>query len=222
MRAVDVVAAKQTFRTATTAKSGDKEVVRTKTFTHVATTLTLTPTNFADEVPSFNPLKLTSDPHYTADNLSESDIAPDDAEVSFVTRDLIATPIERQSASLTLEESQAQVVEQSKTTLAAGSKASLPLPGQMLLSRTSRATLDPLALGYAAPGATAPTTLSAPFSSIEVRMVPENVTITPRVTAQPTQMEEKLAVARHGETLADVLDGEWRAQGPSSGRHRRV
>ncbi len=30
MRAVDVVAAKQTFRTATTAKSGDKEVVRTK------------------------------------------------------------------------------------------------------------------------------------------------------------------------------------------------
>ncbi len=156
-------------------------------------------------MPSFNPLKLTSDPHYTADNLSESDIAPDDAEVSFVTRDLIATPIERQSASLTLEESQAQVVEQSKTTLAAGSKASLPLPGQMLLSRTSRATLDPLALGYAAPGGTAPTTLSAPFSSIEVRMVPENVTITPRVTAQPTQMEEKLAVARRGETLADVL-----------------
>jgi murein DD-endopeptidase MepM/ murein hydrolase activator NlpD len=205
MRAVDVVAAKQTFRTATTARSGDKEVVRSKTFTHVATTLTLTPTNFAEEVPTFNPLKLTNDPHYTADNLSESDIAPDDAEVSFVTRDLITTQIERQNASLTLEESQAQVVEQSKTTLAAGSKAALPLPGQMLLSRTSRATLAPLALGYAAPGTTAPTTLSAPFSSIEVRMVPENVTIAPRATAQPTQMEEKLAVARHGETLADVL-----------------
>jgi len=205
MRAVDVVAAKQTFRTATTARSGDKEVVRTKAFTHVATTLTLAPTNFADEVPPFNPLKLTSDPHYTADNLSESDIAPDDAEVSFVTRDLITTPIEHQSASLTLDESQAQVVEQSKTTLAAGSKTSLPFPGQMLLSRTSRATLDPFALGYAAPGGAAPTTLSAPFSSIEVRMVPENVTVAPRATAQPTQMEEKLAVARHGESLAEVL-----------------
>jgi murein DD-endopeptidase MepM/ murein hydrolase activator NlpD len=205
MRAVDVVAAKQTFRTATTARSGDKEVVRTKAFTHVATTLTLAPTNFADEVPPFNPLKLTSDPHYTADNLSESDIAPDDAEVSFVTRDLITTPIEHQSASLTLDESQAQVMEQAKTSLAAGSKPSLPLPGQMLLSRTSRATLDPLALGYAAPGGTAPAILSAPFSSIEVRMVPENVTIAPRATAQPTQMEEKLAVVRHGETLVDVL-----------------
>ncbi|MGA8171196.1 MAG: M23 family metallopeptidase [Methylocystis sp.] len=205
MRAVDVVAAKQTFRTATTARSGEKEVVRTKAFTHVATTLTLTPTNFADEVPAFNPLKLTSDPHYTADNLSESDIAPDDAEVSFVTHDLVATPIEHQSASLTQDESQAQVVEQSKIALAAGAKASLPLPGQLLLSRTSRATLDPLALGYAAPGVTAPTTLSAPFSSIEVRMVPENVTVAPRDTARPTQMEEKLAVMRHGESLADVL-----------------
>ncbi len=204
MRGVDVVAAKQTFRAATTAKSGDKEVIRTKAFTHVATTLTLAPTSFADEVPPYNPLKLINDPHHNADNLSESDIAPDDAEVSFVTQDLAATPIERQSAALTVEECQAQVVEQSKSTLAAGSKSALPLPGQMLLSRTSRATIAPLALGYAAPGLTT-STLSAPFSSIEVRMVPENVTVAPRVTAQPTQMEEKLAVVRRGETLPDVL-----------------
>ncbi len=202
MRSVDVVAAKQTFRTATTAKSGDKEVVRTKAFTQVSTTLTVNPTSFADEVPPFNPLKLASDPHYAADNLSESDIAPDEAEVSFVTHELNATQLESQSASLTLDECQAQVVEQSKTTLAAGAKSALPMPGQLLLSRTSRARVDPLALGYAAPGAM---TMSAPFSSIEVRMVPENVTVAPRATAQPTQMEEKLAVARHGESLADVL-----------------
>ena len=204
MRAVDVVAAKQTFRAATTAKSGDKEVVRTKSFTHIATTLTLAPTNFADEVPPYNPLKLISDPHHNADNLSESDVAPDDAEVSFATQDLGAKPIERQSATLTAEECQAQVVEQSKSTLAAGSKAALPLPGQLLLSRTSHASLGPLALGYAAPGLNT-STLSGPFSSIEVRMVPENVTVAPRVTAQPTQMEEKLAVVRHGDALADVL-----------------
>jgi murein DD-endopeptidase MepM/ murein hydrolase activator NlpD len=205
MRAVDVVAAKQTFRTATTAKAGDKEVVRTKAFTRVSTTLTLTPTNFADEVPPFNPLKLATDPRHATDNLGESEIAPDDAEVSFVTRDLSQAAIERQSAALTLEEAQAQVVEQSKSTLAAGSSAApLPLPGQMLLSRTSRATVDPLALGYAAPG-DAPTTLSAPFSAIQVRMVAENVTVAPRMTAQPTQMEEKLAVVRRGESLADVL-----------------
>jgi murein DD-endopeptidase MepM/ murein hydrolase activator NlpD len=202
LRAVDVVAAKQTFRTATTAKTGEKEVVRTKAFTHVATTLTLSPTNFADEVPAFNPLKLMSDARSTQDNSAEPDLAPDDAEVSFVTHDLTSSSIERLSAVLSLEESQAQVIEQVKSSLAAGTKSALPLPGQMLLSRTSRASVDPQTLAYATPGAPS---VTAPFSSIEVRMVPENVTLAPRTTAQPTQMDEKLIVLRRGESLVDAL-----------------
>lgn len=40
VKSVDIVAAKQTFRTPTTIRSGDKEVVRTRSFTRVATTLT--------------------------------------------------------------------------------------------------------------------------------------------------------------------------------------
>lgn len=203
LRAVDVVAAKQTFKTTTTSKSGEKEVVRTRAFTHVATTLTLAPTNFADEVPPFNPLKLLSDARSAPDSSGELDIAADDADVSFVTHDLAGADIQHQSAALSLEECQAQVAEQAKTTLAAGAKAALPLPGQWLLSRTSRASLDPQALAYATAGVPS---VTAPFSSIEVRMVPENVTITPRsATPQPTQMEEKLIVLRHGETLVDVL-----------------
>jgi murein DD-endopeptidase MepM/ murein hydrolase activator NlpD len=200
MRAVDVVAAKQTYRAATTSKSGEKEVVRTRAFTHVAATLTLSPTSFASEVPAYNPLKLVSDAR-APDNTGDSDVALDEAEVSFVTKDLNAIEIASQSARLSLDEAQAQVLEQVKSSLAAGPKA-LPLPGQLLLSRTSRATgIDPQALAYATPGGS----LTAPFSSIEVRMVPENVTIAPRDTPQPTQMEEKLAVVRHGEELADIL-----------------
>jgi murein DD-endopeptidase MepM/ murein hydrolase activator NlpD len=202
LRAVDVVAAKQTFRTATTAKTGDKEVVRTKAFTHVATPLTLAPTNFADEVPTFNPLKLMSDARSAPDSAAEPEIAPDDAEVSFVTHDFAGASIERQSAALSLEEAQAQVIEQVKSSLAAGTKSALPLPGQMLLSRTSRASVDPQTLAYATAGAPS---VTAPFSSIEVRMVPENVTLAPRSTSQPTQMDEKLIVLRHGENLVDVL-----------------
>ena len=57
MRTVDVVAAKQTFRSATTLKSGDKEVVKNKAFTRVAATLAISPTTFANEVPAYNPLK---------------------------------------------------------------------------------------------------------------------------------------------------------------------
>jgi murein DD-endopeptidase MepM/ murein hydrolase activator NlpD len=200
MRAVDVVAARQTFRTATTMKSGDKEVVRNRAFTRVAATLTVAPTSFASEVPPFNPLKLSSDPR-APESASEPFAAIDEAEVAFSTRDLASVDIPQQGARLSQEEAMAQVVEQAKTTLASGARTALPLPGQALLSRTSRAANDPLGLNYATPGAA----LNAPFSSIEVRMVPENVTIAPRDTVQPTQMEEKLAVVRHGETLESVL-----------------
>ena len=68
--------------------------------------------------------------------------------------------------------------------------------------RTSRA--NPIgALAYANPA----DPINAPFSSIEVRMVPENVTNVPRTTPphQVSQMDERLVVIRHGETLEDVL-----------------
>ena len=200
MRAVDVVAAKQTFRTATTLKSGDKEVVRNKAFTRVAATLTVSPTTFANEVPAYNPLKLASDPR-APDTVNDSYATLDEAEVSFTTHDLNPTELIEQSATLSQAEAQAQVVEEVKSTLTSGARGNLPLPGQALLSRTSRASMDSLGLGYAAPGAS----LTAPFSSIEVRMVPENVTVAPRDTIQPTQMEEKLAIVRHGENLETVL-----------------
>ena len=67
---------------------------------------------------------------------------------------------------------QAQVAEHIKNTAAVGSRP-LVLPPQLLLMRTSRA--NPLgALAYASPGNPV---VKNPFSSIEVRMVPENVTI---------------------------------------------
>ncbi|MBY6242095.1 M23 family metallopeptidase [Methylosinus sp. Sm6] len=204
LRAVDIVAAKQTFRTTTTARAGEKEVLRTRSYTHVATTLTLAPTSIADEVPPFNPLKLLADARNPSDAAAESDIALDDAEVSFVTRDLVTAELGEQSAALTLEECRAQVAEQARTQVEAGPAAALAAPGQWLLSRTSRAALGEPALAYATTGMTSLT--AAPFSSIEVRMVPENVTVAPRSSApQPTQMDEKLVVLRRGESLADAL-----------------
>ena len=201
MRAVDVVAAKQTFKTATTSKSGEKEVVRNRAFTRVAATLAVSPTSFASEVPPYNPLKLSSDPR-APENSGEPLAALDEAEVSFTTHDLGAVEVEN-TARLSAEEAQAQVIEQLKSTIVPNAGGPLPLPGQALLSRTTRATtLEPLGLNNeAAPGAS----LNAPFSSIQVRMVAENVTIAPRDTPQPTQMEEKLAVVRHGEGLEEVL-----------------
>ncbi|HEY5225482.1 MAG TPA: M23 family metallopeptidase, partial [Methylovirgula sp.] len=59
------------------------------------------------------------------------------------------------------------------------------------------------ALAYANPA----DPINSPFSSIEVRMVPENVTVVPRTTPphNVTRLDERLVVIRHGETLESVL-----------------
>jgi murein DD-endopeptidase MepM/ murein hydrolase activator NlpD len=211
VRPVDIVAAKQTFKAPTTIRIGDKEVVKARAFTLVATTLTLTPTGFADAVPEFNPLKLTAGTAEQPDPPADPGPMQDDAEVAFSTRDLTADDAASLKGELTLAEAQAQVVESIRAAAIAGAKAPLPLPPQMLLMRTSRAGLDPVgALGYAVTGNVG---ANAPFSSIEVRMVPENVTNAERARAAPGQSgaSERLVVVRHGETMEDIL----RASGAS-------
>ncbi|MEA2857527.1 MAG: hypothetical protein QOH98_1848 [Methylobacteriaceae bacterium] len=205
VKSVDIVAAKQSFRTPTIVKSGDKEVIRTRGFTKVSTTLTLNATGFADEVPPFNPLKVLTGARNGVEQIPEATPAQDDAEVSFVTRDLGSQQTPFSSASLSLPEVQAQVIEHIKNMLSAGAKPSLALPAQLLLMRTSRAGLGGGdALAYANVGQPL---ARSPFSSIEVRMIPENVTLVPKAEAQqqPTQMEERLVVVRHGESFEDVL-----------------
>jgi len=114
------------------------------------------------------------------------------------------------AGSLSIDEIQAQVTEHVQNALAAGKKPALPLPPQLLLMRTSRASLDPTGgLSYATPGNSA---ISGPFSTIEVRMVPENVTLVPKsgrgqANPQVSQMEERLVVVRHGDALEDILPG---------------
>ena len=204
VKSVDIVAAKQTFRTPTAIRSGDKEVVRTRSFTRVATTLALASAGFADEVPTFNPLKLLADARNSAEANSDAEPAAEDADVSFQTRDLAREGATAPSGELSPAEVQAQLAEYVKNVSAAGARPPLPLPPQLMLMRTSRAAFNPVgALSYARAG---DALINAPFSSIEVRMVPENVTQVARsADPQPTQMNEKLALVRRGEGLEDVL-----------------
>ena len=208
VKSINIIAAKQTFKTPTTLKIGDHEVVRTRV-TRVSTTLALAKTEFSDEVPEFNPLKLLADSRNAAeapDPGPEQDVA----EVAFVTRDLAKEELNPNIAQLSIEEVRAQVAEHIKNALAAGAKPPVPLPPQLLLMRTSRAALDPIdgPLAYATPGVSS---INSPFSSIEVRMVPENVTLAPK-SAPPLQSSgkaavslERLVIAKRGEDIADVL-----------------
>jgi hypothetical protein len=181
IKAIDIVAAKQTFKTPTAIKVGDHEVVRNRTFTRVSTTLALSDTGLGADVPAFNPLKLLADSSNPAPEAPEAAPAPDVAEVSFTTTDLSPSQFSTPSGGLSLDEVRAQVEETLKHSQTSGSKASPTLPPQLLLMKTSRASFDANSSGlaYATPGNI---NVSSPFSSIEVRMVPEKVTLAPGTT----------------------------------------
>ena len=202
MKSVDLVAAKQSFRTSARIIAGDREVMRMRGFTRISTPLTLTSTGFADDVPAFNPLKLLND---ARNPIAAEAIDPgqrqDDAEVSFASRDLAGFDPSSAGPVLSGEEVQAQVGELLKSAFSGGNP--LPLTSQLLLTRTSRVGLEmPGGLGYATIGAGA---LSSPFSNIEVRMVPENVTNLPKAGVEAKDTEERLVLIRKSESIEDVL-----------------
>ena len=112
IRSADVVAEKQTYKAPTTVKVGDKQIIRMRGFTHVATTLALASTGNEDEVPEFNPLKMMAQDANPAE-APPPDPGPalEDADVSFTTQDLSAVGPSRFGGFLSTDEIQAQVAE---------------------------------------------------------------------------------------------------------------
>ena len=198
VKPIDIVAAKQTYSVATPTKIGDKEVMRQHTFDRVETTLLTATAGFADDVPPFNPLKVLADARAPVEATPEA--PQDDAEFSWATRDFSAQNLTA-AVSLSTEEVQAQVAEHVKSSYTAPS-GPFGLQSQMLLMRTSRAVG---ALPYAS--MTDGFAGASPFSSIEVRMVPENVTTIPRAPATPggAMSNEKLVTMHAGESLENLL-----------------
>jgi murein DD-endopeptidase MepM/ murein hydrolase activator NlpD len=206
-RPVDIVAARQTFRAPTTVKVGDREILRNRGFVHIGTTLAMNSVGFSSEVPSFNPLKMLGGDPTPAEVQSEPDVDRQDADVSFQSVNFAPNETGPTRFSLTLDEIQAQVSEHLKNAIGSGPRPNLPLPPQMLLMRTSRAGLAPGSLGYATLNAP---TIASPFSSIEVKMVAENVSVIPKYSPREgdLQNDEKLLVIKRNETLQQVLTAQ--------------
>ena len=204
LRPVDIVSDKQTYKVPTAIKIGDKEVIRARAFTRLQTTLTMTPTGFADAVPLFNPLKLTNRAD-AADPAPDPGPVQDDVEVTFRVEDLSPAEAGRMSGELSQAEAQAQVVETLKAPTDTPSAPTRSLPPQLLLMRTSQAVSDQPS-GPSAYATVGSVSSSAPFASIEVRMIPENVTnVGKSVRPEDASPSEKLIQLRHGETFEDVL-----------------
>jgi murein DD-endopeptidase MepM/ murein hydrolase activator NlpD len=208
LRPVDIVSDKQTFKAPTIIKVGDREMVKARPFTRLETTLTLTPTGFADAVPAFNPLRLTSGGTEVAEAPPDPGPVQDNAEVTFRVEDLTPADEAQTSGELSQPEAEAQVEETLKAPSDA-QKAPTPLPPQILLMRTTRASEALRELSaYATVGSVSPST---PFASIEVRMIPENVTNVVKSSPDDGSPNERLVQMRHGESFEDVL----RANGAS-------
>lgn len=203
IRSADIVAERQSFKAPVTLTVGDKQVIRVESFTHVATTLTQTATGLADKVPVFNALKLMA-----GDDQGSSDVPVDpgpeldESDAAFVTADLGTADPGDYRGSLTADEVQAQVVAFTRPS-ADTSETPLPIPPQLLLMRTTRATLNGAgALGYAMPESF----MTAPFSAVHMKLMPENVTTIEQSSRAPAlDQQERLVVLHHGETLDEVL-----------------
>ncbi|WP_243369714.1 M23 family metallopeptidase [Microvirga solisilvae] len=190
--------AKQSFKAAMTIRNGDREAIKVRQFVRVATNLSMTTGTYATDIPAFNPMRLFAE-DATQEKIDQPpEIA--DADVSVMRRDLASMVIEASAPSLTDNDVMAMLEEERRVAGETGRRASVPIPAQQMLSRTLRQP-DGLgdALGYARVVDTA-------FSTIEVRVMPENVTELPKIekTAAPL-MEERDVVLRKGETLETAL-----------------
>ena len=211
IRSVDLMTAKQSFRTPTTIRAGDREVIKVKAFARLSAPLLLAGGAHQDEIPAFNPLKLLTDG--SEKNFEPSPVQPADdpeAEVSLVSADL-ASQAAGAFAGAAL--SDAEVRAQVREAAALPRRQAPALPPQMLLARTMQAPTLPSAAVSLAP-------ITSPFSGIEVRMVEENVTIVPKDEASGAQEtpDERVATVVKGQTIEQIV----RANGGSPAQARAV
>ncbi|MCJ2032651.1 M23 family metallopeptidase [Methylobacterium sp. J-068] len=209
VRNLMIASAKQSFRAPVTVRLGDREIIKVRPFMRVSTALSMTTGVFVAEMPRFDPMKLTTDePLERAPEPGLAD-APG-AEVSVVKRDLGGIEIEPGAPALSDDDVAAQIEEERRLAAEAGRRTAIPIAPQIMLSRT-------LQQGAATPdfdGMTRTTDEGSPFKSIDVLVVPENVTRLAKTLSggsEPPLVEERDLALKRGETLEAVLKGAGRA-----------
>jgi murein DD-endopeptidase MepM/ murein hydrolase activator NlpD len=207
IRSIDLTAAKQTFKTPTTIRAGDREVIKVKTFARLSAPLLLAGGAYQDDIPAFNPLKMLTD----AGSEKGFDASPvqsaDDpqAEVSLVSADLAGFNASYAAGAL----GDAEVLAQVREMAAVPRRQVSAVAPQILLARTMQAPT--IANPAGGKGLTGNQSAYAPdnrlFSTIDVRMVEENVTPLAKREAAllQDQSEEKILTTTKGMTLEQAI-----------------
>ena len=200
-----VMAARHAVRAPMSQRVGNREVIRVRPFVRLASSLSLTTGVYATNIPPFNPLRLFAEGGQSNERYAEPILDMPDADVTIVKRDLADIVIPAGKPQLGDAEVITQIEEERANLASAGRQRALPIPPQLMLSRT---------LGNA-PSAAADLLSYAPatdtrFSGIEVRVVPENVTNAPKTPIAASReplVEEKLLLAKRGENFEQVMRG---------------
>ena len=201
VRNLMIASAKQSFRAPVTVRLGDREIIKVKPFVRIASALSMQTGVFAADVPRFDPMKFVSDePQERAPDPGAAD-APG-AEVTVVKRDLAEATIDANAPALSDDDVTAQIEEERRLTAEAGRRTALPLAPQIMLSRTLRQ-------GSAFPGFDEKKSEDgSPFKSIEVLVVPENVTKLAKVelrSGEAPLVEERDLALKRGDTVEAML-----------------
>ncbi|WP_342111100.1 M23 family metallopeptidase [Methylobacterium sp. SI9] len=199
VRNLMIASAKQSFRAPVTVRLGDREIIKAKAFVRLSTPLSMTTGVYASEPPRFDPMKFVSDEPLERAPDAAAD-APS-AEVTVVKRDLADAAEAANAPGLTDDDVTAQVEEERRIAAEAGRRAAIPIAPQIMLSRT-------LQQGAAGDADGTPPKDANPFKSIEVLVVPENVTKVAKVELKPNEaplVEERDLALKRGETLESTL-----------------
>jgi murein DD-endopeptidase MepM/ murein hydrolase activator NlpD len=209
-----VVQSRHHLKVPVTVRVGDREALRQKSYIRIASNLSLTSGIYATDIPPFNPTRFFAD---QTGGERYADPVPDtsDSDTSFVRRDLALYVTPPENAALSEEDVAAQIEQESRRLAETDRRTSLPLAPQMLLSATLRQTaLSPGNFSLEQP------TSDTAFSSIEVRVIPENVTTLTRIDPRDveTLIEEREVPVKKGESLETLLKG----QGATSDQARAI
>src|SRR5437660_3824428 len=186
-------AARQVMRVSTTTRgSGNREIVRVRPFIRVAGNLSLSVSQLSANSPPFNAQKMAAQSEGIPVSAQDAADAQPDAEVSFVTRDLNSVlPRAKIAAVASVDEVLARVREAANWDGKVGQK--LPL-----LASAVAPTLT----------AYAPERQADPYAGFEPRIVPENVSLLPKTTAQVTggnAWNERTIILKKGDSVSANL-----------------
>jgi murein DD-endopeptidase MepM/ murein hydrolase activator NlpD len=205
VQSVDIASAKRSFRAPITIKVGDKEIIKTRSYTRIATSLVLAGVN-DDEIPNFNPMQLISEAN-TNRGFDKLVVVNDiNAQVTLQTHDLTHIDSIRFSRLSLTEET---IITQVKDVAVQPIKVLAQSSPQNLLAKAMR-----IPIGVASPLALNPK-IDNPFSRIEVKLIQENVSSIEKTILgnQRFITEDQITTIRKNEPLETALKGAGLANG---------